>query len=120
MGVLTLTQVLSGCADPGKGSGRDIAPSAAPSTDAWIGRWNGPEGTFLNLEGSKGNYRVTIQNLDGPRTYQGTSAGGQIHFERNGVSESIHATNGVETGMKWLSDKTLCLTIRTGEGYCRE
>ena len=27
--------------------------------------------------------------------------------------------NGVETGMKWLSDKSNCLTVRSGESYCR-
>jgi hypothetical protein len=101
-----LTQILLGC--------------AAMATDEWMGQWNGPEGTFLKLEGSKGIYRITIQNLDGPQSYQGFAVDGQIQFERSGVKESIHATNGVDTGMKWLGDKTLCLTIRTGEGYCRD
>jgi hypothetical protein len=34
--------------------------------------------------------------------------------------ESIRATDGPATGMKWLSDKSNCLTIRSGEGYCRD
>jgi hypothetical protein len=79
-----------------------------------------PEGTFLRLEGGKGSYEITIQDLDGARTYQGSTVGDQIHFDRNGATESIRATNGVETGMKWLSDKSDCLTIRSGEGYCKD
>ena len=103
--------VLAGCND------RD---AAEPATDKWLGQWNGPEGTFLRLEGGKGRYTITIQDLDGARIYQGNSAGDQIHFDRNGATESIRATDGVGTGMKWLSEKSDCLTIHTGEGYCRD
>jgi len=109
---LVFTLVLSGCSD------RDNGGSS--TTDAWLGQWNGPEGTFLRLEGGKGQYVVTIQNLHGPQTYQGSTSGVQIQFDRNGVKETIRATNGAETGMKWLSDKSTCLTIRSGEGYCRD
>lgn len=88
--------------------------------DAWLGKWNGPEGTYLQLDGGDGQYEVTIQNLDGPATFQGTAVGDQVTFERNGVKETIRASNGVETGMKWLSEKSDCLTVRPGEGYCRD
>jgi hypothetical protein len=116
---------LFGCAERDTdSSASDAASSNAtnldPATDKWLGQWNGPEGTFLWLEGGKGTYEITIQDLDGPRTYQGSTVGDQIHFDRNGATESIRATNGVETGMKWLSDKSDCLTIRPGEGYCRD
>lgn len=94
--------------------------SSEAATDRWLGRWNGPEGTFLRLDGGSGKYEVTIQNLDGPQTYQGVSAGGQIQFVRHDVQESLHATNGAGTGMKWLSDKKDCLTVRQGEGFCRD
>lgn len=63
---------------------------------------------------------MTISNLDGPRTFQGAAEGSQIVFERDGVKEAIHATNGADTGMKWLNDKANCLTVRVGEGYCRD
>ena len=102
--------LLAGCSDK----------NADVEADKWLGQWNGPEGTFLRLAGGKGTYEVTIQNLDGPSTYKGSAAGDQIQFERSGVKESIRATNGVETGMKWLSDKSNCLTVRSGEGYCRD
>jgi hypothetical protein len=92
---------------------------SAPATDQWLGQWNGPEGTFLRLEGGNGRYTLTIQDLDGPRTYSGNGNGDHIDRERNQVKESIRATDGAATGMKWLADKSTCLTIRTGEGYCR-
>jgi len=93
----------------------------APATDAWLGQWNGPEGTYLRLAGSGGQYEVTIRNLDGPRTFPGKAAGDErIEFERDGVKESLRATHGAETGMKWLSEKKNCLTVRSGEGYCRD
>jgi hypothetical protein len=117
--------VLFGCAERDTNSDASDAPSSNatsldPVTDRWLGQWNGPEGTFLRLEGGKGRYEITIRDLDGARTYQGVTVGDQIHFDRNGATESIRASNGVETGMKWLSDKSDCLTIRAGEGYCRD
>ena len=113
---LAFALVLAGCHDRAARS----ETTAAPATDAWLGQWNGPEGTFLRLEGGNGRYEITIQNLDGPRAFQGTAEGSRIQFDRNGGKESIRATNGKETGMKWLSDKSNCLTIRPGEGYCRD
>jgi hypothetical protein len=71
------------------------------------------------LEGGLGKYTVTIQNLDGPRTFQGSASQGRVQFVRDGVAETIHASDGTATGMKWLADKSDCLTVRTGEGYCR-
>ena len=117
---LAVTFVLAGCSNGDNGGSSAGSATPAVATDAWLGQWNGPEGTFLRLEGGKGQYVVTIQNLDGPQTYQGGTSGVQIQFDRNGVKETIRATNGAETGMKWLSDKSTCLTIRSGEGYCRD
>lgn len=120
-----LAMALVGCTDHKVDSG-PINPSSSgaatsePATDQWLGQWTGPEGTFLRLEGGKGSYKVTVQNLDGPRAFQGSAVGAQIQFERDGVTESIRATNGAETGMKWLVDKKNCLTVRPGEGYCRD
>jgi hypothetical protein len=115
--------LLCGCADPGASGSSTDDPTAAVSsaaTDGWLGRWNGPEGTFLLLERGDDGYMVTVQNLDGPRVFRGVVAGEQIQFERDGVAEVIRATDGAATGMKWLADKTNCLTVRYGEGYCRD
>jgi hypothetical protein len=55
--------------------------------------------------------------LDG---YEGVATAGGIRFPRNGKTESIHAGNGEDTGMKWLLDKKNCLIIKYGEGFCRD
>ena len=94
--------------------------TAAHNADAWLGKWTGPEGTFLKLEGGAGNYVVIIQDLDGTIRYPATSAPGRIQFERRGVVETVRASDGEATGMKWLADKKDCLTIKAGEGYCRD
>ena len=125
MACTTLALLVTGCEDRNSRSVQVVAASSsgassAPLADKWLGKWSGPEGTFLQLAGSNGKYEVTIQNLDGRRTFQGQAAGNRIEFERNGVKEFLRATNGAETGMKWLSEKSNCLTVRAGEGYCRE
>lgn len=122
---VTLALLVAGC-DNGRSdsttgtAGNSSGVSSAPAPDSWLGKWNGPEGTFLLLAGGNGIYQVTIQNLDGPQTFAGHAAGNQIAFDRNGVTESLRPTNGAETGMKWLSEKSNCLTVRSGEGYCRD
>jgi hypothetical protein len=95
---------------------------AAPNNvmDQWLGKWIGPEGTFLVLAKNSNQYVVEIHSLDGAATYEGTVVGDRIEFHRGGKSESIHAGNGQDTGMKWLLDKKNCLIIRTGEGFCRD
>jgi hypothetical protein len=42
------------------------------------------------------NYVVEIHPLDGPPTYEGTSAGDQIEFRRNGKTESLPAGRSQE------------------------
>jgi hypothetical protein len=120
--LFAFTVVLFGCADrePDAGTAVKSSVTIVPVTDKWLGQWNGPEGTLLRLEGGRGKYEITIQDLDGARNYQGNATGDRIQFDRDGNIETIRATNGMETGMKWLSEKSNCLTIRPGEGYCRD
>lgn len=92
----------------------------AAVTEQWLGRWNGPEGTYLEITGTPADYRLTIANLDGPRRFVGRAQGERIVFVRDGVVETLTATDGEATGMKWLLDKHNCLTVRGGEGYCRD
>jgi hypothetical protein len=100
-----------------------VAASAAAATespDRWIGRWQGPEGTFVEVASESGAYRVTVQNLDGLRRFEARAApGGGLSFVRDGVTETLRAGNGAATGMKWLADKQDCLVVKAGEGYCR-
>lgn len=88
--------------------------------DQWLGRWNGPEGTYLAISREGNEYYLEIANLDGPQTYQAEPFEDTLQFRRNGVVETLQATDGEATGMKWLLDKKNCLTVRTGEGYCRD
>jgi hypothetical protein len=92
----------------------------SPATDRWLGRWNGPEGAYLRLLRETDEYQVILVHLDGERTVVGRGGGDRIHFERDGVRESIRATDGAGTGMKWLAGKSDCLVVRPGEGYCRD
>ena len=95
-------------------------PAAAARIDGFAGRWLGPEGTFLEIAGVGDKVRITIRNLDGPRTFEGTRRGDRITFVRDEVSEAIRTGSGAQTGMKWLADKSDCLVVRPGEGYCRD
>ncbi len=95
--------------------------SPPSALDRWPGTWNGPEGTYLKLVAQgNGKYEVAIRNLDGERRFAGVGSSDRISFKRDGKQEEIRATDGNATGMKWLAGKTTCLTVRAGEGYCRE
>ncbi len=120
-----LALLVAGCNERSAGPAQEKAASpitgtATPASDKWLGKWNGPEGTFLLLAGGSGKYTVTIQNLDGPRTFPGNAVSGGIEFERDGAREVLRVSNGVQTGMKWLAEKANCLTVRAGEGYCKD
>jgi len=93
---------------------------ATATTDSWVGRWNGPEGTYLEISGGKGSYEITIMDLDRARTFQAVTVEDHIEFQRDGTNESLKSSNGDETGMKWLAGKADCLTIKPGEGFCRD
>lgn len=109
-------------ADP---ASRPVAAASSASAPLqvppdWLGRWTGPEGTYLQIVQTEGVYDITVRNLDGVRTFRGLAGSDSLHFERDGVQESIRRTDGAATGMKWLAEKSRCLTVKPGEGYCRE
>jgi hypothetical protein len=111
----------AGCQPQNQPLTPSLAPDAAPrKIDEWIGRWNGPEGTYLEISKSGDSYEIRIKDLDKVQTSPGTAAGDTISFEGNGKAETIRSGNGERTGMKWLLDKKNCLVIRYGEGYCRD
>ncbi len=96
------------------------ADSAVPRVEKLAGKWNGPEGTYLDIKPAGDAYELTIANLDGPRTFKGEAYKDGIQFDRDGVAEKIVAGDGAATGMKWLADKKNCLVVKAGEGYCRD
>jgi hypothetical protein len=104
-------------------SGNHTAPvvtAAQAVPREWLGKWLGPEGTWLQIAQSGEEYTVTIMNLDAARRFAAVPTGTGLSFERDGVRETLRATDGSGTGMKWLAGKTNCLVVRAGEGFCRD
>jgi hypothetical protein len=115
-----LLVLAAACAPPGRTPPAPTVTTARPRADAWLGDWKGVEGTFLRLERKGAAYAVTIANLDGPRTFDATAAGDHVTFVRDGKTDTIRATDGAGTGMKWLADRKDCLVVTFGsEGFCR-
>lgn len=100
-----------------------IVPNSAViekrAADAWLGKWTGPEGTHLEILQDGNQYKVAIRDLDAVRTFDAVSIQSGLSFERDGITESITPGTGPDTGMKWLMDKSNCLVVKVGEGYCR-
>ena len=88
--------------------------------DAWVGDWQGPEGSSLAIAKQEVGYELVIADLDGPRNFHGIAGDEVIEFERDGRTETLRAGDGKATGMKWLADKRDCLVVKAGEGYCRD
>lgn len=98
------------------------APKAKPAPD-YTGRWMGVEGMVLDVAptGTPGHYALTMQwDLDNKGKFDGIATGDTIAFDRGGVRETLRPTNGDATGLKYLFGKTDCLTVKPGEGYCRD
>jgi hypothetical protein len=99
--------------------------TAALPTDAWVGRWTGPEGLFLDIQpasnGKPGHYALTNKyTLDDQGDFPGTAEGMTIRFVRAGKDLAIRPGKGAETGFKYLADKQDCLiVVANQEGYCR-
>ncbi len=97
------------------------SPGAVSKVDSLVGRWPGKEGTYLNITKKGEKYSIEIANLDGPKTFEGTAKGDTIEFTRDGKTEIIKASTGVETGMKDFEKKTNCVVVTKGkEGFCKE
>lgn len=89
----------------------------------YAGRWIGVEGMYLDVKpaGSPGRYRLEMQwDLDNKGVFEGSAAGDAITFERKGVTETLRPSDGDATGLKYLAGKKDCLTVKSGEGYCRD
>jgi hypothetical protein len=94
-------------------------------TDTWIGRWKGVEGLNLviarDAKKGAGHYTLTDQyTLDDRGVFEGQAVGDTITFTRPDGDQILHATNGMATGLKYLATKKDCLTVKPGEGYCRD
>ena len=110
------------------------SPAASPATsptgspaagsakvEALVGRWAGPEATYLNVAKKGDKYSIEIADLNGPKTFEGTAKGDVIEFTRNGKTETVKAASGAETGMKGFEKETNCVVVTKGsEGFCKK
>ena len=111
-----------------------ISPEVANPSEAalqqMLGRWNGPEGTYIDIADKKGpdgkqlnprKFEIEIKNLDKAQKYEGTAKGRDIEFTRNGKTETVKTATGTETGMKGFEKETTCLVVTKGsEGFCKK
>jgi hypothetical protein len=113
------------------GNGADASPGpiTAPGPTAtanqesdYLGRWTGVEGMYLVVAAKPGG-GVTLDmqwDLDHKGSFDGSVTAEGLRFMRNGVAESAVHTDGDATGLKYLAGKRDCLTVKPGEGYCRD
>lgn len=115
-------------ADPTAGQDVVTVPDeSAPAetnadTASWVGKWTGPEGMYVDIKQTgEGKYSLEMQSgLDTKGTYEGVAEPDGITFKRGDETLTLRATDGDATGMKWLAGKKDCLTVKQGEGYCRD
>ena len=119
---------------PGAGMGTPpAAPMPVPSTptapseptaeqSAYLGRWTGVEGMYLQVTPKPaGGVSMEMQwDLDNKGTFDGSVTAEGLRFTRNDIAETAVPTNGDATGLKYLAGKQDCLTVKPGEGYCRD
>lgn len=95
---------------------------AAPLEADYLGRWTGVEGMYLVVAAKPGGgVRLDMQwDLDHTGRFEGSVTAEGLRFMREGVAETAVRTDGDATGLKHLAGKTDCLTVKPGEGYCRD
>ena len=111
------------------GADANVTPATTPAaTDAarteadYLGRWTGVEGMYLVVAPKPGGGLTLVMqwDLDNKGTFDSSVTAEGLRFMRNGVAESAVRTNGDATGLKYLAGKMECLTVKPGEGYCRD
>ncbi|HEY4582861.1 MAG TPA: hypothetical protein VIG88_08360 [Lysobacter sp.] len=94
----------------------------APADADYLGRWTGVEGMYLVVAAKPGG-GVTLEmqwDLDHKGTFDGAVTAEGLRFMRDGVAETAVRTDGDATGLKYLAGRKDCLTVKPGEGYCRD
>lgn len=110
-------------------AGADPVPATSPASAdvsqaeaGYLGRWTGVEGMYLVVASRPGG-GVTLDmqwDLDNKGRFDGSVTAEGLRFMRNGVAESAVHTDGEATGLKYLAGKQDCLTVKPGEGYCKD
>ncbi len=104
---------------PGGGAESYVRPTVQRPADRLVGRWTGPEGTFVDVTPAGDAYRLVIRSLDSLSAYTGEATGEGIAFTRAGVPCRLDPRTGRETGLTGLLDEETCVVVAPGEGYCR-
>lgn len=96
--------------------------TAASGAGPYLGRWTGVEGMVLTVtEPVPGEVMLEMQHdLDNKGRYAGTVTPEGIRFTRGADLLLLRPSDGDATGLKWLAGKKNCLTVKSGEGYCRD
>lgn len=106
-----------------------LAPTVGPrvttgaTARSYLGRWTGVEGMVLDVSAGDApdRFKLVMQyDLDHRQTAVATLNGNRLVFTRDGAVKALHPTDGKATGLKYLVNKTDCLTVAPGEGYCRD
>lgn len=99
------------------------SPPAARTARDYAGRWIGVEGMMLTVKPTGAatadlNMRWGL-DADMAGTYPARVTPEGLRFTRGGETLLLRPSDGDATGLKWLAGKKDCLTVRSGEGYCR-
>lgn len=108
----------------------EVANPGEAAVQKLIGKWDGPEGTYLSVTEKMGGdgkqqlprkFEVEIKDLDKAEKFEGTAKDRAIEFTRKGRVETVKAATGAETGMKGFDKETNCVVVTKGsEGFCRK
>lgn len=98
------------------------SPAASQAAERYLGHWIGVEGMVLDVTARPGGgVRLAMQyDLDHKGNYDGSVTGEGVRFVRDGETLLARSSDGDATGLKWLAGKKNCLTVKSGEGYCRD
>lgn len=117
--------LLTACSDTSTSTAIPEESTTSTSTHqyaGWEGKWVGVEGMFVEITSdAPGQYKLEMQSdLDSYGTYEGTDTPQGIEFTREGQIYTLQTGTGDETGLKYLTGKSECLIVKSGEGYCRD
>ena len=117
-----MTDSAVGEAVPAQGTEAGDAAAAAHRHADWAGKWTGVEGMYVNIAvADPGRYKLDMQSdLDTKGSYDGEDGTDGIKFRRGEEELVLRRGSGDDTGLKYLADKTDCLVVKPGEGYCRD
>ncbi|WP_448658546.1 hypothetical protein ACPVPU_13865 [Sphingomonas sp. CJ99] len=107
--------------------GNDAIGNESAVANEWTGRWIGPEGTYATIlpdeEVGPGHYRINMKyGLDDSMAgdFQAVTDGETLRFTRPDGDQVLKRGDGAATGMKYLAEKSDCIYVKSGEGYCRD